>query len=82
MWGKQDLDQVELLDTLDSIKAEAGFQELPHLSGDMLREAAHRMRPRAGQGVDKVPPLDVERLPQEGLDELADILTAVESRFT
>eukprot|EP00959_Pyramimonas_sp_CCMP1952_P121087 2531553-Pyramimonas_sp.AAC.1 len=64
---------------MDPIKAEAEFQELPPLTGEMLRAAAHKMRPRAGQGVDRLSPLDAERPPPEGLDNLAQVLTAVEA---
>eukprot|EP00959_Pyramimonas_sp_CCMP1952_P135188 2828943-Pyramimonas_sp.AAC.1 len=40
------------------------------------------MRPRAGQGVDRLSPVDIERLPPEGLDELAQLLNDAEACLT
>eukprot|EP00959_Pyramimonas_sp_CCMP1952_P391202 8198264-Pyramimonas_sp.AAC.1 len=40
------------------------------------------MRPRSGQGVDRLSPFDVERLPSEGLDEWIHLLNTAEACLT
>ena len=50
LWQDKGLDQHALFAAFDNIREAAEDQQLPSITGDMVREAAHCMRPRAGQG--------------------------------
>eukprot|EP00959_Pyramimonas_sp_CCMP1952_P121455 2539767-Pyramimonas_sp.AAC.1 len=76
LWCSKPVDRDKLYRTFDSVR-EAAEVEAPPFTGLEIQAAVHQMRPRAGQGADGLSHLDVERLPLEGLDELAGILNAV-----
>eukprot|EP00959_Pyramimonas_sp_CCMP1952_P161664 3380573-Pyramimonas_sp.AAC.1 len=48
------------------------------IDGDDVREAASKIKARAGIGVDQLAPLDIQKLPPEGHDALTSIPNAVE----
>eukprot|EP00959_Pyramimonas_sp_CCMP1952_P252098 5267480-Pyramimonas_sp.AAC.1 len=54
------LDHDKLHRTFDSIRGAAEVEALPLLPGEEVQAAARQMRPRAGQGADRISPLDVE----------------------
>eukprot|EP00959_Pyramimonas_sp_CCMP1952_P228721 4782179-Pyramimonas_sp.AAC.1 len=51
---------------------------LPALTADDLRRAASRLKANTALGVDRLRPGDFQRLPQDALQELADLLTTSE----
>ena len=82
LWNNNDVDQVAIVNTFADIREAAELHQLPPVTGNMVRAAAHLMRPRAGQGVDRLSPLDLERLPPEGVEELASVMNAAEACLT
>eukprot|EP00959_Pyramimonas_sp_CCMP1952_P454062 9469293-Pyramimonas_sp.AAC.1 len=76
------VDGQRLIQVLEDARAEADLRSLPPLTGTMIHEAAHSMKPRAGQGVDRLSQLDIERLPPEGVGELAQLLNDAEACLT
>ena len=64
------------------VRSQADVEGLPPLTGPMLQAAAHAMRPRAGQGAGRLGLLDIERLPPEGLDDLALLLNNIERNLS
>ena len=78
LWAPKPIDRGDAQETFRKIREDAQFCSLPPLEADMLSQAAKRIKPKAGLGVDRITPVDYQRLPAAALAELTLILQAVE----
>eukprot|EP00959_Pyramimonas_sp_CCMP1952_P376284 7881781-Pyramimonas_sp.AAC.1 len=58
------------------------FEQLVPLEPQQIRKAASRMKAEAGMGIDQLSPIDVERLPESGMHDLAQLYEAIEGPLT
>eukprot|EP00959_Pyramimonas_sp_CCMP1952_P132505 2770838-Pyramimonas_sp.AAC.1 len=63
---------------MDRVRQMGMVEQLVPLSVADLRQALRRMKARAGLGADQLSPVDLERLPDEGLEDLCQLFLAVE----
>ena len=82
LWSPVPPDTSAIKDLLRRIRLAAEEEPLPPITADMVLKAAAHMKPRAGLGIDRLPPVDFQRVPKIGLAELVLILEAIENRMT
>ena len=60
------------------IREHAVVEDLPPITVAAVRGAARAMKAKAGLGIDRLSPVDVERLPDAALEELCDLYHMIE----
>eukprot|EP00959_Pyramimonas_sp_CCMP1952_P068875 1437691-Pyramimonas_sp.AAC.1 len=79
-WATPISDPSEAMGNVLKVAREAvlNTDPLPVLEDPDLRKALKAMKPRAGLGVDRLTPCDMERLPDQGLEVLASLPNSIE----
>ena len=79
LWAPVPSDLAAVKEILRQIRVEAADEPLPQITTDMVLKAAAQMKPKAGLGIDRLTPVDFQRLPSAGLAELVLMFEAVEA---
>eukprot|EP00959_Pyramimonas_sp_CCMP1952_P251040 5246873-Pyramimonas_sp.AAC.1 len=63
---------------MSTVRSRAEVEQLVPLDVADVRAALARMKARAGLGIDRLSPTDIERLPDEGIQCLCDLFHMIE----
>eukprot|EP00959_Pyramimonas_sp_CCMP1952_P249037 5205779-Pyramimonas_sp.AAC.1 len=78
IWAPTEPKLSDLDAAFDEVRIAAEDEVLPDLDAAAIRRATKKMRPKLGQGVDRLSPLDIERLPDSALTELSSLFETIE----
>eukprot|EP00959_Pyramimonas_sp_CCMP1952_P201502 4213570-Pyramimonas_sp.AAC.1 len=67
LWHSEVASWDGILATMGTVRSRAEVEQLVPLDVADVRAALSRMKARAGLGIDRLSPTDIERLPDEGI---------------
>eukprot|EP00959_Pyramimonas_sp_CCMP1952_P354196 7420626-Pyramimonas_sp.AAC.1 len=79
LWAPEGQQLEGLQSLFADIRERVAEEPLPPLSGEQLRAAGRSMKQAAAMGADRPTALDIDRLPDTALEELAVVLAACEA---
>eukprot|EP00959_Pyramimonas_sp_CCMP1952_P274210 5731754-Pyramimonas_sp.AAC.1 len=83
LWtSSQDISMDTVSATFRRIKEATFPGDFPEITTSDIRGALRRMKPRAGQGLDRLSPTDLDRLPDAALAALASLFVMTEESCT